>query len=204
MKIHSMRNLLTILLALCVTLGVSAAVDPELGFDRQLEEPEVPSRLRTAVAARMASVASELLQDRFTAKAVRAGQVVEITIPCAELFEPNANALRPSGEKRLSKLRKFIRLVDGAPMYKVVIAVHSDDTGDDQYRDMLTALRAEAIEDYLLDTPDRPADSPCATYGLGSDEPLGSNATKAARDRNRRVEIYLVPDTGLFTHLKNK
>lgn len=193
---------ISIILTLCGIAPGYAAIDQELTLDQQIAVPAVPTKHHQAVVARMSAVASELTRAGFQARPLRNGQVVLVTIPCAELFEPNGNTLRPSAEKRLATFRKYLE--GPIPLYKMVIAVHSDDTGDQEYRDTLTAVRAEAIEELICGITGTTAQEACATYGLGDDEPLGSNATKAGRDRNRRTEIYIVPDTELINTLSKK
>ncbi|RKT47211.1 OmpA family protein [Thiocapsa rosea] len=67
---------------------------------------------------------------------------------------------------------------------------HSDSKGDTQRNQQLTQDRAESVREALLDDgidPDR-----IQAAGLGGIRPVTDNRTIAARERNRRIEIYLI------------
>ncbi len=85
--------------------------------------------------------------------------------------------------------------------YKVVVAVHSDNTGDEMYADRLTSDRANAIDEYYFHASGD-KETGIIPYGLGSDEPVAPNSGRANREKNRRVEIYFVPTAELIEKIK--
>ena len=117
-----------------------------------------------------------------------------VTIACERLFRANDVTLTDQGK---ALLRKF-RLSDGAASkYKIIIAVHTDNTGEDAYADSITASRANSIDDFLNGRM-AAIDITTVPYGLGRDEQLVSNDSLKNRAKNRRVEIYIVPTSAMF------
>ena len=66
---------------------------------------------------------------------------------------------------------------------------HTDNTGTDAINNPLSLNRANAARDYLVAHGVAP--SRITTTGMGSAQPVASNATAAGRAENRRVEIYV-------------
>ncbi len=89
-----------------------------------------------------------------------------MTLPCSLLFPPNSTSLSPKGESRLAPLAQFVEQHD---KYKVIVAAHSDDTGDGLCADRLTADRANTVDDYFLPRTRRTGPSASIPYGLGGD-----------------------------------
>jgi outer membrane protein OmpA-like peptidoglycan-associated protein len=75
----------------------------------------------------------------------------------------------------------------------VEVAGHTDNTGADQYNQQLSERRANAVAAYLKTRSVR-ADR-IITVGAGEGHPVASNETPDGRQRNRRVELTLVPLT---------
>lgn len=170
----------------------------ELDFNGNLEYPVVPSYARADVVKHARSLADHLKEKGFDASTLRDGEVVLINLPCDELFAPNDTLLKPAAVARLEYLGPFLRQPS---MYKVMVSVNSDDAGDDVYSDRLTDLRAFAIEDLFVKVSGM--DNPnTISEGRGKNNFIVPNNSMANRARNRRVEIYIVPDDGLVKAAK--
>lgn len=156
-------------------------------IEENISYPEVSSRLKPRVASEMAALETSLKSAGYATSRVRSGEVVMVTIPCASLFDPNDTHLKHTASGILSALIPYIRQ---SANYKIVVAAHSDNTGDSTYSDTLTEGRAAAVDDFFSA---RAQNITLIPYGLGSDEPLVSNTGFANRAANRRVEIYFVP-----------
>ncbi|HHT0450428.1 TPA: OmpA family protein, partial [Klebsiella michiganensis] len=78
------------------------------------------------------------------------------------------------------------------PGWLIVVAGHTDSTGDDQSNQVLSLKRAESVRDWMRDTGDVP-ESCFAVQGYGESRPVATNDTPEGRALNRRVEISLVP-----------
>ncbi len=200
-----MRALWKVLLSLLITsAGALAAAAAEPGapdeYTMTLEENISTPACSPKKAERLQNSMKEL-QRRLQAKKFKTGlerddQVVFVTIPASELFRANALELSSEGRTRLQGLAQY---VEHDSQFKVLVAVHSDNTGDEQYNYELTDARARAVEAFFEHGAGRELN--IIPYGLGHDEPLGSDATKKGRAQNRRVEIYFVPTAAYMRSL---
>lgn len=76
------------------------------------------------------------------------------------------------------------------PDVRVEIVGHTDDQGSREMNTKLSADRAESVKAYLVE---RGIDGArITTKGVGPDEPLEDNKTKAGRAKNRRIEFKIV------------
>ena len=82
--------------------------------------------------------------------------------------------------------------IKAKPGWLIVVAGHTDNTGDEKSNQTLSLKRAESVRDWMRDTGDVP-ESCFAVQGYGESRPLQSNDTPEGRAANRRVEISLVP-----------
>lgn len=167
-----------------------ADFDPlSANIEENIATPEVNPKHNEAVKTAMRHLVNTLKQAGYAVSTVRKGEVAMVSIPCAKLFKPNGTTLRDDAHKLLAPLAPYIRRSDN---YKIVLAVHSDDTGDTQYAEQLTADRANAIDEYFYKLGSD-AETGIIPYGLGADEPVAPNTGVTNRAKNRRVEIYFIP-----------
>jgi len=85
--------------------------------------------------------------------------------------------------------------IKAQPGWLIVIAGHTDATGDAGRNLALSRARAGAVRDWMQRMGDIP-DSCFAVQGFGADQPIDSNDTPEGRAANRRVDIRLVPESG--------
>lgn len=90
---------------------------------------------------------------------------------------------RPKLDAAVDVLKKF-------PDLRIEISGHTDDKGDEAYNQDLSQRRADAVKDYLVSKGIDEAR--IETRGAGEDEPRETNATKAGRAKNRRIEFKLL------------
>lgn len=76
---------------------------------------------------------------------------------------------------------------------RVIIQGHADYTAGENYNDLLSDRRSNAVRDYLLGQGI--AAELVRLGGLGEHTPIDENWTREGRARNRRVEIYIVRHT---------
>ncbi|HGG9141183.1 TPA: OmpA family protein, partial [Enterobacter hormaechei subsp. xiangfangensis] len=105
------------------------------------------------------------------------------------LFDTGKWALKPASTKLLVNSLVGIK---AKPGWLIVVAGHTDSTGDDQSNQVLSLKRAESVRDWMRDTGDVP-ESCFAVQGYGESRPVATNDTAEGRALNRRVEISLVP-----------
>lgn len=132
-----------------------------------------------------------------TVEQYRNKEVLLITIPARLLFAPNEVELKPGAEEYLLPLKRYLRDAD---MYRVLLVMHTDNTGSESYRDEITEDRVDAVFDWFDHSG---ADSRYLfSYAMSDDMPLVPNNSLDNRDRNRRLEIYLMPGKKMVDQAK--
>lgn len=175
---------------LCLLPVRSLAFDPlAANIEENIAEPAVQPKHSAAVASAMNNLLRTLRNTGYSAEAVRSGEVVLVTVPASQLFAPNAVTLCNDASKKLAPLVPYIKRTDN---YKVVIAMHSDNTGDELYAERLTADRVNAVDEYFYKACGN-VETGIIPYGLGADEPVAPNTGIHNREKNRRLEIYFIP-----------
>lgn len=166
----------------------------EMSIDDNIATPEVPRKAKTYITAAMDQLRRLMIKNKFSVESLRDGEVIEIIIPCADLFAPGSVELKADAAELLRPLGTVVR---EPQKYKMLVAVHTDDTGDDLYSDSISAARANAIDDCLWKLAGE-HDTNVIPYGIGKDEPLVPNTSRTGRANNRRVEIFVIPDYGML------
>lgn len=112
-----------------------------------------------------------------------------ITLDSLSLFDTGKYTLKTGSAKVLINALVGIK---AKPGWLIVVAGHTDDTGDDKSNQVLSLKRAESVRNWMRDTGDIP-ESCFAVQGYGEIRPIATNDTPEGRAANRRVEISLVP-----------
>lgn len=136
-------------------------------------------------------------KNECTVETYRNKEVLLVTIPASKLFAPNDTVLRRGAATLFNPLKRYLKDPD---MYRVLTVMHTDNTGSAQYRDKLTEERSRAITEWF-------EDQGCDTeylfsYAFGDDMPLVENNSMSNRERNRRLEVYLVPGKKMLEQAK--
>ncbi|MCB1756140.1 MAG: OmpA family protein [Gammaproteobacteria bacterium] len=100
------------------------------------------------------------------------------------LFESNSSDINPTSTGVLDQLAQ---LLQEFPDFPIIVAGHTDATGDDQWNQYLSQLRANSVRDYLISNgvdKDR-----VSAIGYGESRPIADNASPEGRALNRRIEI---------------
>lgn len=193
-----MNRFLSLILASLCAFAMMAGSDDinpsELDFESNLSLPVVPDKAASAVKTHMSKLAQALKKRNLDTDLYRSGEIVQIIIPCSELFAPNDSILKEKGKKLLQPVSQILK---SPTMYKVIIAVYADDTGDDIYADNLTDLRANAVDDFLTSIAEV-ADVNTVPYGMGRSSSRAPNTSITNRAYNRRVEIFIVPEWNMI------
>lgn len=127
-------------------------------------------------------------------------EVIIVTIPTDRLFGPNDVELKAGAEQLLAPLKRYMK-AESEDMYRLLMVMHTDNTGSEVYTDKLSLDRAEAVfnwfnengcdTDYLFMRA-RGASEPNSLSGTVTDI-LKANDTYEKRADNRRLEIFLIP-----------
>jgi len=139
-----------------------------------------------AIGGIMDSQADDLQDKLPNAVVERVGEGIHITFDSGILFDVNSSNLRAAAQGNLGDLTQSLEDYEGTD---VLVAGHTDSTGDAGYNQSLSERRADAARNYLVGAG---LDSDRITaMGLGEDEPVDTNDTEAGRRANRRVEIAI-------------
>ena len=132
----------------------------------------------------------------YTIEMLRNNEVISITIEARHLFKANDTILCENGKEKLKPILNYITKDN---LYKIVLAMHSDNTGNNTYCTNLTTKRVNSIYDWIneVSSSDR-----VVPYALGSSDPIINNNSILNRDKNRRLVIYLIPDQGMINIAK--
>jgi outer membrane protein OmpA-like peptidoglycan-associated protein len=107
----------------------------------------------------------------------------EVTVP----FKFDQYKLTDQAKQELDAL---VADVKGAKRYFIAVEGYTDRTGSVQYNDALSRRRADAVMQYLVANHDVPVFR-VHIIGLGEQKPVEEGRTRAARAKNRRVEVKL-------------
>lgn len=127
-------------------------------------------------------------KNECTVETFRNKEVLLVTIPASKLFMPNEVELRPEASSLLMPLKRYLKDPD---MYRVLAVMHTDNTGSNEYRDNITEERVTAVFDWFENQ--HANTTYLFTYAMGDEMPLLENNSMSNRNKNRRLEIYLVP-----------
>lgn len=114
-----------------------------------------------------------------------------ITLDGLSLFESSTATLKTGSTRAMISVLDAIK---SHPNKRILIAGHTDSSGDATKNQHLSEQRATAVRDWLMETSGLPV-SAFAIQGYGGSRPIADNATPEGRARNRRVEITLIPET---------
>lgn len=104
-------------------------------------------------------------------------------------FPTNQSTLGPRNQALLKKVRDALQ---GMEVSKVRVEGHTDSIGSEDRNRELSQKRAEAVENYIL-ANGAMSSSQIEAVGMGFDNPIGNNATKAGRAQNRRIDLVIEP-----------
>ncbi|MBK6013532.1 OmpA family protein [Streptomyces sp. MBT53] len=109
---------------------------------------------------------------------------VTYTLQAEVLFAKDSARLSSQAQSRIAAIARQIR----RPLpLKVRVFGFTDDLGSSAHGDILSAQRAQAVQDVLAG--ELPSKVCFETRGFGERNPVASNSTDAGRRANRRVEI---------------
>ncbi len=136
-------------------------------------------------------------QGNCNIEAFRNKEVTLITIPASNLFGPNSSELSDGASKYLTPIKRYMKDPD---MFRVLLVMHTDNTGSPEYRDNITADRVDAITTWF---EDEGADTSYTfSYAFGDEMPLVPNTSYENRAANRRLEVYLMPGAKMLEEAK--
>jgi outer membrane protein OmpA-like peptidoglycan-associated protein len=107
------------------------------------------------------------------------------------LFDTNEAVLKAGAASTMNQLVAFL---NEYPERALLIEGHTDGAGSEEYNQMLSERRANAVRDDLV-ARGIPI-TRIHARGLGESQPIATNDTAAGRQQNRRVEIVISDEEG--------
>ena len=112
---------------------------------------------------------------------------VKVTFDSGILFATNKADLSATAKNSLAQ---FAQVLNNNKDMDIAIIGHTDNTGSDAINQPLSVNRAKSVDSYLKSCGVS-ASQIKSVEGQGSSNPVASNDTKAGRQQNRRVEVYM-------------
>ena len=109
------------------------------------------------------------------------------------LFDTGGAELKEGAEVSMDRLAAFL---NENPERRLLIEGHTDSRGTDDFNKELSAKRADAVAEALVERG-IPSER-LRSVGLGEDYPVAGNDSAAGMQQNRRVEIVVSNDDGTF------
>ncbi|PKN29119.1 MAG: hypothetical protein CVU64_09915 [Deltaproteobacteria bacterium HGW-Deltaproteobacteria-21] len=132
----------------------------------------------------------DVLASSEAAAVSREGNLLAVTFKGDVTFDTNSTVVRPGLQ---SEITRVATVMNQYPDTLVRVEGHTDSTGSEDYNMDLSNRRAAAVKNLL--TSRGVADSRIDVVGYGESMPVATNDTEAGRQKNRRVEIKIAPQT---------
>jgi OmpA-OmpF porin, OOP family len=118
------------------------------------------------------------------------GSAKRISLSGSVLFNFNESVLKSEAKTILSDLAKELKKTK---INELIVQGYTDNIGTDDFNKKLSLARAVSVKDYLTQ---KLSDNKyiIKAQGLGENNPIFSNETKDGQEKNRRVEILLLPE----------
>lgn len=123
------------------------------------------------------------------------GAVLSLNLNDQVLFDTAKFSLR---EKAKHALQDLAGHLDNIPKAKIMINGYTDGRGGDDYNMTLGKNRAFAVQTYFKSLLKSPKHYSFEVYSYGKTKPLSTNTTKEGRQKNRRVDIVVIPDQEFY------
>lgn len=120
----------------------------------------------------------------------REGNLLAVTFKGDVTFDTNSAEVRPG---LYSEINRVAGVMTQYPETLIRVEGHTDSVGSDAYNMDLSTRRANAVKTLLVQRG--VADSRIEVVGYGETIPIATNDTEAGRQKNRRVEIKIAPQT---------
>ncbi|MDF0718278.1 DUF5723 family protein [Muricauda sp. 334s03] len=103
------------------------------------------------------------------------------------LFDTGKATIKPES---VSVMVDIIQILNEYPNAKFTVEGHTDSVGSSESNQKLSEARANSVLNFLID--EGISSTRLTAIGFGEEKPMASNATRAGRQQNRRVEINLI------------
>jgi len=120
----------------------------------------------------------------------REGNLLAVTFKGDVTFDTNSAEVRPG---LYSEINRVAGVLTQYPNTLIRVEGHTDSKGSSEYNMNLSLRRADAVKTLLIQRG--VAENRIEEVGYGETMPVATNDTEAGRQKNRRVEIKIAPQT---------
>jgi len=120
----------------------------------------------------------------------REGNLLAVTFKGDVTFDTNSSAIR---QGLYSEIDRVAGVLKQYPETFIRVEGHTDSRGSSEYNMNLSRQRANAVKNLLVQRG--VTESRVEVVGYGETMPVATNDTEAGRQKNRRVEIKIAPQT---------
>lgn len=117
------------------------------------------------------------------------GAGLRLSLKSSVLFEFGKSDLKSEAKAELDGVTKKLAEYPGA---RIIVEGHTDSVGAVDFNQKLSESRAAAVRKYLESVKTAGA---METRGYGATRPVAPNDTEEGREKNRRVELIVIPAT---------
>ena len=110
------------------------------------------------------------------------------SVSATALFDFDKSVLKQQGKDELHRLDDSIK-AQGVRVADIDVIGHTDSVGSARYNQGLSLRRANAVRNHMVS--EGTDGSIIDVSGMGESQPVASNATRAGRAQNRRVDIHV-------------
>lgn len=166
--------------------GISAAQERAATADQHAGEAMNQAKAADQKAAQAGQTADQAMQGISSLRSVIANiDDYKLANSAAVPFKLNAYKLSDESKADLDKLAGDVK---SNKRFFIAVEGYTDSTGSVLYNQELSRKRADAVVNYLVSKHDIPIYR-IHMIGLGEDKPADEGRTRAARAKNRRVEV---------------
>lgn len=194
-KLWALLLILVITLELPNVTNAQQNQDEGLEFEENLRIPSLKDKYKGGVISAQLALGKRLISKGFVVETIQDGTILIVSVPSNKIF--NANEIVISHSVELSKLRDNI---PNPRCYKFLLAMHCDDSGNELYKDNITTDRVISIYDWFSEYA---KNFDVIPYAMADTEPIVPNNSMLNRSKNRRLEIYIIPNELMIQHIKD-
>lgn len=121
---------------------------------------------------------------------VREGDNIRLVMPGNITFETDSHMLRQNFSPVLESVGLVLAKYNDTTMR---VTGHTDNTGSEQYNQKLSENRAQSVANNLMSQGVN--GNRLYIQGSGESMPIADNSSTAGRASNRRVELYILPNS---------
>lgn len=168
----------------------------ELTIEENINYPKIPEdvskKIKSLIKGQYSQLQlayKDLKKQGVDVRLIRSDEVIKVTMPADVFFGKNAyNFNTKNGEKYLEPILQYLRIKE---FYRVIVAIHHDNSITDNEARELTYNRVLSLTDWLSY---RSANAHgVVPYSMGYDYPITKDNSSKGRTKNRRVEIFILP-----------